>query len=197
MNNFIKSLIICLFLQIIPYQCISILPTTKKCYDYNRTQWDADKPRATKPLLLNPPDHIIVHHTATNFCENEKECKAMMKHMQYYHMNIHGWNDIGYNFVIGEDAKVYEGRGYGIWGAHATSFDSKSLGIAIVGDYTDRLPNKETLKRLKDFLECSVKKVHLLPTYKLQGHRDNGQITECPGYTLYNELRTWDKYSSH
>jgi N-acetylmuramoyl-L-alanine amidase len=38
------------------------------------------------------------------------------------------WDDIGYNFIVGEDGNVYEGRGWGIVGAHAPGFNSYSLG---------------------------------------------------------------------
>ena len=40
------------------------------------------------------------------------------------------WSDIGYNFIVGEDGNVYEGRGWGIRGAHAgtSSLNEISLG---------------------------------------------------------------------
>ena len=31
---------------------------------------------------------------------------------QNYHMNSLGWSDVGYNFLIGEDGYIYEGRGF-------------------------------------------------------------------------------------
>jgi len=46
------------------------------------------------------------------------------------------WSDIGYNFLVGEDGNVYEGRGWGKKGAHSIPFNNKSIGICIIGDYT-------------------------------------------------------------
>jgi len=46
------------------------------------------------------------------------------------------WADIGYNFLVGEDGNVYEGRGWDKQGAHSKLFNSKSIGICIIGDYT-------------------------------------------------------------
>lgn len=54
------------------------------------------------------------------------------------HMNRKGWNDIGYNFLVGEDGNVYEGRGWGKQGAHSVPFNKKSIGICIIGDYRSK-----------------------------------------------------------
>lgn len=43
-------------------------------------------------------------------------------------MDVNGWSDIGYNFVVGEDGLVYEGRGWSTVGAHAPNFNSNSIG---------------------------------------------------------------------
>jgi N-acetylmuramoyl-L-alanine amidase len=51
-------------------------------------------------------------------------------------MDTNGWLDIGYNFVVGEDGLVYEGRGWGRVGAHAVNWNSRSIGIAVIGDFT-------------------------------------------------------------
>jgi hypothetical protein len=50
-------------------------------------------------------------------------------------MDNRGWQDIGYNFLIGGDGNVYEGRGWGIWGAHVPRYNSKSIGICVIGDF--------------------------------------------------------------
>ena len=51
-------------------------------------------------------------------------------------MNVHRWIDIGYNFVVGEDGNVYEGRGWERWGDHAPAYNARSIGICIIGDFT-------------------------------------------------------------
>jgi N-acetylmuramoyl-L-alanine amidase len=47
-----------------------------------------------------------------------------------------GYDDIGFNFVIGEDGNVYEGRGWDAVGAHTASYNTISIGICIIGDFT-------------------------------------------------------------
>lgn len=53
-------------------------------------------------------------------------------------MNSNGWDDIGYNFLVGEDGNVYEGRGWDNVGAHAKDFNSQSMGVCILGTYTSK-----------------------------------------------------------
>jgi N-acetylmuramoyl-L-alanine amidase len=51
-------------------------------------------------------------------------------------MDNNGWNDIGYNFLVGEDGNVYEGQGWNYVGAHAPAYNLRSIGICIIGDFT-------------------------------------------------------------
>jgi N-acetylmuramoyl-L-alanine amidase len=53
-------------------------------------------------------------------------------------MDTKKWSDIGYNFLVGEDGNVYEGRGWGKKGAHSIPFNSKSIGICIIGNYSSK-----------------------------------------------------------
>lgn len=50
-------------------------------------------------------------------------------------MDTKHWNDIGYNFLIGEDGNVYEGRGWDVKGAHSRPYNGKSIGICVIGDF--------------------------------------------------------------
>lgn len=53
-------------------------------------------------------------------------------------MNQKGWKDIGYNFLVGEDGNIYEGRGWGKHGAHSTPYNSKSIGICMIGNFVGK-----------------------------------------------------------
>jgi len=41
-------------------------------------------------------------------------------------------------FLVGEDGKAYQGCGWGKEGTHSISFNSKSIGICIIGDYRNK-----------------------------------------------------------
>jgi N-acetylmuramoyl-L-alanine amidase len=51
-------------------------------------------------------------------------------------LDTKGWDAIGYNFVVGEDDNVYEGRGWDDVGANAVPCNSEIFGIYIIGDFT-------------------------------------------------------------
>lgn len=85
---------------------------------------------------------MIIHHTATpaGACRrNQNACAATVRAIQRNHQQQRHWNDIGYNFLIGgsdERAEIYEGRGFDVVGAHAVGYNSRSVGIALIGDWT-------------------------------------------------------------
>jgi peptidoglycan recognition protein len=104
-----------------------------------RSQWGA-RAANTAVLPTQPPTHFVVHHTAGARCTTQALCDAQMRNIQNFHMNSNGWADIGYNFCIGDNAQVYEGRGWNRQGAHSPSFNSRSIGFCFFGDFTSVLP---------------------------------------------------------
>lgn len=117
-----------------------------------------------------------------------------MRSMQDLHMDFNGWDDIGYTFAIGGDGNVYEGRGYGIVGAHAPHYNDRSIGLLFIGDYVDSMPTPHMLQVAQEFIDYSVAQRQLKPDYTLYGHRQVRE-TECPGQTLYNEIKSWEHWS--
>jgi uncharacterized protein with LGFP repeats len=60
--------------------------------------------------------------------------------IELYHVKGNGWNDIGYNFLVDKYGQIFEGR-YGgmtraVIGAHSQGFNTGSVGVAVIGDYT-------------------------------------------------------------
>ena len=51
-----------------------------------------------------------------------------------YHKSL-GWAGIGYHIYIRKDGKVYEGRPLWAIGAHATGYNSDSIGVCCEGNY--------------------------------------------------------------
>ncbi|KAB0797681.1 hypothetical protein PPYR_08674 [Photinus pyralis] len=161
----------------------------------SRSEWGARsswKPPQT--LEENPAPNVIIHHSTGPSCENEHSCKSRVKSFQNYHMDTNRWNDIGYNFLIGGDGSVYEGRGWGKSGAHTRNYNNKSIGICVIGNYQSTSPNDSALAALKTLIQEGVAKGHIKRDYKLLGHGQVG-ATECPGGALYNEIKTWKQWS--
>lgn len=51
------------------------------------------------------------------------ECTLRVRLMQTYHMESKRWDDIGYNWLVGGDGAVYEGRGWDKLGSHTLGKD--------------------------------------------------------------------------
>jgi hypothetical protein len=50
-----------------------------------------------------------------------------------WHVNGNGWRDIGYHLVIRRDGSIEKGRDINDSGAHAAGYNSKSIGLCLVG----------------------------------------------------------------
>lgn len=158
-----------------------------------RAEWNARPPKSVTLINL-PVNMTFIHHSAGAECFDLDTCIAIVQDIQNLHMDTNGWDDIGYNFLVGEDGRAYEGRGWKNVGAQAVNYNSISLGFCIPGDFMLLLPNDLALQTLKSLLECGVQQGYIRSDYELFGHRD-GRCTLCPGDFLYAEIQTWSNYS--
>ena len=81
-------------------------------------EWGARAPSSSISKMASPVTYAVVHHSAGAHCTTKAGCISQVKGFQNYHMDSNGWSDIGYNFIVGEDGNVYEGRGWTTMGAH-------------------------------------------------------------------------------
>jgi len=70
-----------------------------------------------------------------------------------------GWNDIAYTYLVCEDGRVYEGRGWNVRGAHTFGYNEIAVGICIIGDYQSRMPLPAAIQATHWLLDCGVEKV--------------------------------------
>lgn len=103
----------------------------------SRTEWKARKRIDFRMLPVTPTPYVVIHHGGVpKYCQDQEACSAIVRSYQNFHLDDRGWWDIGYNFLIGEDGNVYEGRGWNYVGAHAPGYNTQSIGICILGDFT-------------------------------------------------------------
>ncbi|XP_034723253.1 peptidoglycan recognition protein 5 [Etheostoma cragini] len=152
----------------------------------SRQQWGAAAPKK-RETLKGSAQRVVIHHTALPRCKGHKECMDRLVSIQRGHMKDRGFDDIGYNFLVGGDGAVYEGRGWGVVGAHTKGNNDDSLGIAFMGNFKDETPSTEAMSSVKKLLQSGVSQGFLNPKFSLFGHRDLGD-TECPGGKLYAAL---------
>ena len=135
-----------------------------------------------------------------------------MRGIEVYHVQGNGWDDIGYNFLVDACGQVFEGRYGGIMknvvGAHSAGFNTGSVGVALIGNYSTTAPSKAAQDALVKLLAWRLDVAHVDPSatvvYKSGGnskfragtrvklndvsaHRDT-YLTECPGNALYRLL---------
>uniref|UniRef100_A0A671LHD9 Peptidoglycan-recognition protein SC2-like n=2 Tax=Sinocyclocheilus anshuiensis TaxID=1608454 RepID=A0A671LHD9_9TELE len=146
----------------------------------NMNAGKSNRPQAIETEMKSPAQTVIIHHTALRNCDSISQ----LAHIQHMHMQERGFDDIGYNFLISGDGMVYEGRGWGIVGAHAKEHNFNSVGIAFMGNFNDEMPSSASLSALLRLLHIGVLHGHVRPNVVLVGHRDVAK-TECPGEYLY------------
>uniref|UniRef100_A0A8C0IST1 Peptidoglycan-recognition protein n=1 Tax=Chelonoidis abingdonii TaxID=106734 RepID=A0A8C0IST1_CHEAB len=159
-----------------------------------RSQWRARAPR-NRVQLSTPAPYVIIHHTAGSSCTSQASCSQLVRGIQNYHMDSKGWADIGYNFLIDGDGRVYEGRGWSTMGAHAYGWNHKSLGFSFLGTFSSRIPKAAALNAAQSLIQCAVSRGSLSSSYTLTGHR-NVNPTECPGNALYRVITQWPRFKA-
>lgn len=161
-------------------------------------------------------EHVVIHHSATS--NDISDPYAAVRSIYLYHTQVNGWSDIGYNYLVAPDGTVFQGRDDmgladpdDIVGAHMCGVNSKTMGICVLGNFSNQMPPEKALDALaglikwkteKDKIPIFGRKMHAigpasanLPPQNLAqvcGHREGCRpsYTECPGNTLFENLET-------
>ncbi|XP_042907609.1 peptidoglycan-recognition protein LF [Parasteatoda tepidariorum] len=169
----------------ISYDCERLEIVTRK-------QWRARNAVREREINL-PVNHVVILHTVTAFCKKQVECMRQVQLIQDLHLDERGWWDIAYNFLVGGDGRVYEGRGWNLTAAHAVNYNTNSYGVAFMGNFNNDTPTKPMIQAALQLVDCGIKKGYLTPTPEIHGHRDVA-CTDSPGEKLYKVIRQWKNY---
>jgi hypothetical protein len=186
-----------------------------------RQEWGADESLQESrgcTRSFYPVQQLFVHHTAGS--NGDDDPYATMRAIYYFHTASRGWCDVGYNFVIAPDGTIFEGRwarpyapwethtseddqGRSVAGAHASGYNSGSVGISMMGNFSQVKVPATARAALVQMLAWEADRHSLDPvsyrTYRnpesgsgrnlpvIAGHKDAGQ-TACPGDNLYRAL---------
>lgn len=162
---------------------------------------------------VNRVNKIVIHHTGDSV-DGKRSDEEILRAIYSYHAITRGWWDIWYNFLIGQNGKVYEWRAWGdyVVGAHAAYNNLGSVGVSVLGDYETSSLNSAQEASLKNFIGFLVQKYGInvnssvkwfrkclskncypideVITPALVGHMDVG-YTDCPGKNIYRKLPSW------
>lgn len=173
-----------------------------------RAAWGADeKLRSYNGRGCVTPDYdttiqaAIVHHTAGSNSYTAAQSAGIVRGIYAYHTKSRGWCDIGYNLLVDRYGTVFEGRFGGVWnvvhGAHATSWNTNTVGVSLMGNFETAKPTKMMMKTTARVLAWKLEGFYRDPTAKvtLAGKRINviaghGDVmpTACPGKNVISQL---------
>jgi hypothetical protein len=143
--------------------------------------------------------HLIVHHSAGG--NTSSNWNAVVTSIYNDHVFNNGWSDIGYNWLIAPTGVLYQGRDFDKQGAHFCGYNAGTMGVCMMGTYTNVQPTLNALNTLEQLLAWKCCLNELDPSeiayhnssnsnlFRISGHRD-GCNTMCPGDQLYALLPT-------
>ncbi len=139
-------------------------------------------------------EYIIIHHSAT---ESGSVESIHEEHLQRRDAEGNHWLGIGYHFVIGNGHGMPDGTVEStfrwkeqVHGAHSGSavFNSRGIGICVIGSFEDAPPSKAQLDSLKTLVKVLSIRHRIIPE-KFMGHAAV-KTTACPGkHFPLNEVR--------
>lgn len=134
---------------------------------------------------LQTVERIIVHHSGG--------ASGNVAQFRDQHINVNGWDDIGYHFVIcngrgGADGLIQHGRSVMFEGAHCPTQNACSIGVCLVGDFQHGgEPSLRQRLALVQLLASLCLVYALDPGRDISDHNDY-RATECPGVALEDLL---------
>lgn len=104
-------------------------------------------------------------------------------------------DDIAYNFLIGGDGIVYQGRGWNAEGRHTAAYNANSICIAIIGTFDIVKPTDQTLDAMHRLI-CEGKRLKKIANnYRLYGQCQLMNTTS-PGQQVYETIQTWKHWTA-
>lgn len=158
-----------------------------------RTEWGALPPSGD--YVRQTPVALVLHHEGVYFDESTMEASAAyIRKVQKYCMGLSPqedaagfpWVDIAYHFLIDRQGRIYGGRPVDARPNSHTYDCSGHIAIAVLGDYTQQVPNPEQIQAVIDLMVWLAHE-YGIPPAEIYAHRDFGG-TSCPGENLYRHL---------
>lgn len=160
----------------------------------SRREWGAPN----RPLSIDrtPLDNQVIFHTeagAIRGRQSYNEDVAHMRAIDSFHANQRGWpGGVGYQFVIMESGRIFEGRGWDWMGGHTKGLNTE-LGICFAGhgDQARETPAQEAAA--KWLIAEAIRLGRLRSDYTVSGHRDHipPGTKSCPGKLIYPHLHIY------
>jgi len=164
----------------------------------SRHAWGADESWRGGVFGYAPIRKLVIHHSDGSSADPAGEVRIAYQYATH-HLRL---SDIDYNFLIGQDGQVFEGRwarsypsgvlhngedasGRGVIGAHAKRVNAGSCGICMIGNFDRITPTAAALNSLVTVL-----------SWKAQGHGID-PLNADPYIDLNGVKRSFNNIAGH
>lgn len=122
--------------------------------------------------------NIILHHTDS--------LTASIQDIDEWHKS-NGWENVGYQFLVRKNGKIYEGRPFDIQGAHTLNgYNNNSIGICFEGSFeTEHMDEPQRSAGVELIRYIQMRYNYTLKIYR---HLDVQSNTQCPGINFPNSI---------
>lgn len=149
-----------------------------------RAEWGARRRKGTADKVAAADRTATMVHYSTGEELGREDTAEWVRQIQAHHMDTNGWSDIGYNFLVDREGRIYEGRGWDVIGAHCADYNTPAVGVCFLGDDD---PGQDVPEVARDAILALHLENEKRAGHKLErlGHRDKF-ATACPGDELYS-----------
>lgn len=124
-----------------------------------------------------PASSIVIHHTGGGLSETPQGVHDY--HARPTSQGGAGYGGCGYHFMVDRNGDVWRGRPVWARGAHCRNNNGGRIGVALLGDYSDKPPSGEMIRGLLTVIDDIQ---HVYGRLAILQHRDvPGSSTDCPG----------------
>lgn len=169
-----------------------------------RSEWNALPMKGQQKLKL-PVERIFIKDTQTEPCIEKEACLNFVKKRQrdswnsrYMSFPLH---DIQENFLISEDGRIFEGRGFAYEGQHtydhsSTSYNSKAICVSFIGTYSNVSLTSKQVEAYNWLIQMQKECGNISVDFKLFFSDQVASLRDVSVYSdnLYQTIRSWDNW---
>ena len=166
---------------------------------FSRSEWGAKNPNKELTSLSLPIRRIIIAHTADDnaSCFDSNQCKLRVKKIQEDNLEL---DDIPYNFLIGGDGSIFEGRGIEFKGQHTSnvngsSYDEIGICVAFIGTFEIISISTLQTESFSDLIKHFTDEGSITEDHKIFFH-DQLAKPAIPADSLLEAVETFKNYYS-
>ena len=150
--------------------------------------------------IQNKPKAICLHKAGWNGHHHNWNDKVdwTVDTIRDFHVNVRGFSDIGYHYIVLKDGTVVPARDVKYAPAHAVGHNDAVIAICIIGEFTREEPTDAQINSLKILLVKLCKEFDIDTTmhhiFTHADYRDPPGNRYCPGKYLHRkvpEISNW------